>query len=544
MRIFTIIFLIISSTTAAQTNLNKILDTLDEKILDREKYYTTRKHRISSLLILSKGVIKDENLYNIYKALNEEYQPYNSDSALYYSSKCLEIANSSNGDISITKAKLLQSKSLVQLGLYEETNNLLKSINPKNLSKKELIRYYTNMVSLNRFKSVYQPKTTFLPDYNKYREAYQDSLLMILDKKSAKYKVTLADRKKDKGEYYKMRDIMLESLSKLNINDRAYGYTAYTLADAYGLLGKDSYKIKYLALSSISDIENGVRENSAIRELALLLMNKGDIAHSNEYIQIAFEDAVFSNAKLRSHEVSQILPLINDKYEDMRNRMSTNKTIFNSIFAVFSVFLGFGIFYILKQKKRLQNTLEKNEIITNQMFDLNKELEENNKKVSSYNNTLKQLNKSKEDYIAHYIDLSSSYISKIDDYRKMLYKKAQKDKKEDLIKTLRSNDFVNNELKIFYTDFDKSFLELYPNFVNDFNVLLKEDEQIVLKSNEILNTELRIFALVRLGITDSNQIARFLRYSVTTIYNYRTKTRNSSLYSKNEFISKIETLGN
>jgi len=544
MRVFLFLILIISSSANAQNNLRTTLDELDAKILNREQYYNSREQRINSLQILLIGTTNTNNRYTIYKALNKEYLPYNIDSALFYSTKCLNIAQSNSDQISLVEAKILQAKSLVLLGAYEEANDILQTINSHKISKNERINYLIVQISLNRFKNVYLPKNNFLPNYDSIRANYQDSLLQILDKDNPRYKVTLADRKKDVGQYYKMRDIMLESINKLAITDREYGYTAYTLADSYGLLKDDNNKIKYLALSSISDIINGVRENSAIRELALLLLNKGDIAHSNKYIQIAFEDAVFSNAKLRSYEVVQILPLINDKYEKMRDRMSNNKTIFGSILGLLAIFLIIAIYYILKQKMKLQDALEHNRLVNDQMFELNKTLEENNKKVLSYNHTLELLNKGKEDYIAHYLTLSSSYIRKIDDFRKMLYKKARKDQKEDLLKTLRSNEFVNNELKIFYKDFDKSFIELYPNFVNDFNKLLKEDQQISLKSNEILNTELRIFALVRLGITDSAQIAKFLRYSVTTIYNYRTKTRNSSLYSKNEFLAKVETIGN
>jgi len=544
MRQLTFILFIITSSVFAQNDLSSTLEKLDDKILEREQYYNSREQRISSLQILLKGANNPNNIYTIHKALNKEYLPYNSDSALYYSTKCLEIAKLNLKQISIIEAKILQSKSLVLLGLYEESNDILLTIDTDEISKKETIDYLIVQISLNRFKNIYLPRNNFLPNYDSIRASYQDKLLKILDKDSPKYKVTLADRKKDIGDYSKMRDIMLESISNLTITDREYGYTAYTLADSYGLLGNDNNKIKYLALSSISDIVGGVRENSAIRELALLLLNKGDITHSNEYIQIAFDDAVYSNAKLRSHEVVQILPLINDKYEEMRDRMSKNKTIFGSTLVLLAIILIVGFYYIYKQKMKLQDAVEYNRIVNDQMKELNDTLELNNNKMATYNHSLELLNKGKEDYIAHYLKLSSSYIRKIDDYRKMLYKKSQKDKKEDLIKTLRSNEFVNNELKIFYKDFDKSFLDLYPNFVNDFNTLLKEDEQIILKSNEILNTELRIFALVRLGITDSSQIAKFLRYSVTTIYNYRTKTRNSSFYSKNEFVAKVETIGN
>ena len=42
-----------------------------------------------------------------------------------------------------------------------------------------------------------------------------------------------------------------------------------------------------------------------------------------------------------------------------------------------------------------------------------------------------------------------------------------------------------------------TFLQLFPNFVEEFNALLTEPMQP--KPGELLNTELRIFALIRLG---------------------------------------------
>jgi len=66
---------------------------------------------------------------------------------------------------------------------------------------------------------------------------------------------------------------------------------------------------------------------------------------------------------------------------------------------------------------------------------------------------------------------------------------------EDLFKAIRSTDFLREERKNFYNEFDKSFLELFPNFIRDFNNLLNEDGRIEPKPGEILNTELRIFRL-------------------------------------------------
>ncbi len=59
-----------------------------------------------------------------------------------------------------------------------------------------------------------------------------------------------------------------------------------------------------------------------------------------------------------------------------------------------------------------------------------------------------------------------------------------------------------------------------------------------------MTTELRIFALIRLGITQSSEIASLLRYSVNTIYNYRAQVKNSALDDRENFEEKVRHLGN
>ena len=98
-----------------------------------------------------------------------------------------------------------------------------------------------------------------------------------------------------------------------------------------------------------------------------------------------------------------------------------------------------------------------------------------------------------------------------------------------LYNAIKSDFEINKEIDEFYMQFDKAFLHLFPTFVDDFNKLLQPDCKIKLKSDERLNTELRIFALTRLGIHDSEKVAAFLRCSVSTIYNYRTKMKNRAI---------------
>ena len=100
-----------------------------------------------------------------------------------------------------------------------------------------------------------------------------------------------------------------------------------------------------------------------------------------------------------------------------------------------------------------------------------------------------------------------------------------------------------NEAEELYAHFDKIFLNLYPTFVTDFNALLEEDDKIVPRKGELLNKELRIYALFRLGITDSVKIAAFLRCSLSTIYNYRTKIRNKAVCDRGDFEEQVMKIG-
>ena len=70
-----------------------------------------------------------------------------------------------------------------------------------------------------------------------------------------------------------------------------------------------------------------------------------------------------------------------------------------------------------------------------------------------------------------------------------------------------------------------------------------DGESVVPKNEGQLTTELRIFALIRLGVTDSTKIAHFLRYSISTIYNYRVKMRNRAKGERDEFETNVMNIG-
>lgn len=187
----------------------------------------------------------------------------------------------------------------------------------------------------------------------------------------------------------------------------------------------------------------------------------------------------------------------------------------------------------MKHKSKMKEDLY---ISNNKLVLLNNELNESN-------DYLFEANHIKEQYIIHFLDLCSDYITKMEDYRISLNRLALNNQMDKLLKRLRSGTQIVDEIENLYKNFDSVFLSLYPTFVSEFNNLLAKEEQIVPKQNELLNRELRIFALLRLGISDTAKIASFLRCSISTVYNYRTRIRNKAIVPRDEFENYVMKIG-
>ena len=71
--------------------------------------------------------------------------------------------------------------------------------------------------------------------------------------------------------------------------------------------------------------------------------------------------------------------------------------------------------------------------------------------------------------------------------------------------------------------------------------LLTTEQQIAVKQGDALTTELRIYALIRLGVKESAEIADLLFYSPQTIYNYRSSLKNRAI-NKETFDEDVQKL--
>ena len=238
-----------------------------------------------------------------------------------------------------------------------------------------------------------------------------------------------------------------------------------------------------------------------------------------------------------------MLPIISESYQQQNETNRFQLVVFLISASFLAIILLTLSLLLFKQMKKLATAKKELSLANDKLSELNSELNTFNEKLNLSNNTLSEANFLKEIYIGRYMDQSSDYLGKLDEYQRKLNVLATTGKINDLVNTVKSKEYIENELKEFYTNFDKTFLQLFPNFICDFNALLLPNEAIQPKEGEQLNTELRIFALIRLGIKDSAKIAVFLRYSISTIYNYRSQLKNKSAGPRDEFEDRVMQIG-
>lgn len=506
---------------------------------NKQRYVQLKEERILNFKKIKSSDLSKEQEYNFNKALYKEYQKFNSDSAILYIKKNLKIAKELDKKDWMDLAQLQLANLYSSSGKYRESEAILKSINKKELTESLLPNYYFTYREFFEHYNANSNSKIFIEQIGKYR----DSLLAVINPNSLDYKINKIQR----NIYYRNFDIaekeLLSLLKKTKDNNPQYALITYLLGSIYGSTDKPELRKKYYALSATSDIKQAIKDNASIQELALIFYKTGDVDMAYKLTQSAIEDALFCNVQFRTLLMSEVYSIINTAYLEREAKRKTELKVYLLCISLLSVFLILGVIYVYKQMKKVSRIRGELYITSEKLAELNKDITETNNQLQERNAQLSESNHIKEEYIAHFFNLCSAYINKLENYRIILNKKATAKQFDEICRMLKSTTLVDNELEELYKNFDIIFLNLYPTFVKDFNTLLIKEEQIVLKQGELLNTELRIFALIRLGITDSVKIAAFLRYSLSTIYNYRTRARNKAVVSRNDFEEMVMKIG-
>lgn len=524
----------------AKNDLDSINSELKATIENKQYYVKQKEEKIQNLK--QAFALNDISLiqeYEINKRLSNEYEKFVSDSAIYYLNKNLDIAKKLNNTDFIYETQIHIASLYSTTGQYIESKKMLESIDSNKLNKQLLILYYE---ASGYFCDHYGQSNT---DYTYYTasDRYRDSLLTVLDPISLKYQIVYAEKIFYKNQSKDAEAILLRLLNLTTDENTERALISYLLGIIYKAREDINLQKKYFSISAITDLKNAIKDNASQQSLALVYYNEGNIDLAYKYMKSSLDDAVSGNIRYRASESTAFYPIINAAYQTKEATQKDKLRTYLILISFLSVFLIVAVIYVYKQMRRLSK-IRKELYRTNvKLNSLNNDLTYSNEQLKDLNNRLLDANHIKEEYIAHFFDLCSAYINKMEEYRKSLNKKVINKQFDELYKTLKSNTFVDSELEDLYHQFDTIFLNIYPTFIEEFNSLLVKEEYVLPKQGELLNTELRVFALIRLGITDSVKIAGFLRYSLSTIYNYRTKARNKAAVSRDDFEKLVMKIG-
>lgn len=543
--VYILCFSALTSSFAQNKNIKDLYEQLDQAIEQSQYYINQKESRITKIKKQSRQGHTPPQLLTAYYKLYEEYKTYKSDSSIYYIHQAIDLAKRNNMKSDITKLRSLLALQYSTSGAFTEALHVLQSIDKKTLNNSNKKDYYI------AFYHVYGElgftnidiDTELSQEFYSKQDCYRDTLFSILSPNSEDYlmrkEVLLTSQNKLK-EALKINDIRL---SKCKKGSHEYGIVAYYRYLIYRSL-KDEDMVKYWLLqSAICDVKCAINDQASLWILAEILSKEKDVERSYKYINFSWKANKKFCTRIRSWQISPVLGTIDHNYQ-AELKKANHRLIFAIIcVSLLVIALALLTFYVNKQKSYLSNARNELKKTNTQLEELNNKLSSTNGMLKASNDKLNESNGVKEEYIGQFLGACSHYIDKLDKMRLNVNKMVKNKQYNELYSMTKSSEVKEQELEELYANFDKVFLNLFPNFVEDLNGLLKEECQIHLSSPNKLSAIVRVFALIRLGIDDSTKIAEFLHYAVNTIYNYRAKLRNGALNDRNEFEKKVRELG-
>ena len=532
---------------AAGADLDSLYRCLDKAIVASPRYVEQREHRIDSLRReLAKARDRSERYERTF-ALYREYKSYMNDSAVACLKRCIGLAAGRTEEVCCRSLLAFQCSTT---GMYAESLEILSHTDTAGVGREALGEYYLAYGHVYGELAYYGSIPEMCRSYTSRQAEYMRLALETLDPDDDRCMQLSEMQCYARQKYDEALRVNDRRMERVGRGSHGYAIVAFYRYMDYKQMGRMDEAKFWLAEAALSDVRNAVMDQAALWELANLLNQEGQLARSYDYIGFAWDSARRFGTRMRNWQMSPILQTIDKNYQDETERSNMMLRVMIGIVSVMAVMLLGLLFYMKRQHGRLAAAHRELSRKSEQLSQLNGSLREANARLDEANRQMQKTvamlheqTKVKEEYIGRFMRLCSLYIDKNDAFRKQVNKMLKNREYEQLYRLTKSEELKNKELDEFSAQFDTAFLNLFPNFVEDFNALLRPEERITVTDKGRLNTGLRIFALIRLGIDDSSKIAEFLHYSVNTIYNYRARIKNGAADGRGSFESRVKKIG-
>lgn len=541
------------------------LRLLDQAIAQSQSYIDKKETGITVLRGKRSKSSSMEERYWINKDLYDAFENYNADSALFYAQQNIVIATSKKkSEDEIASWRLCQVCALISTGRLEEAGRELDIVNPDSLSAKGKVLYFGQRTLLNQTYAYYMEDPATMTKDNRspyFNEAlrYRDSTIAYSLSADPQLENMRAWQMLDRNDLDGTISLLKQKVDNSPLDNIDDAMSAYTLAQVYKYKDNQEKRIHYLICSSVAYIRSGCRNylSESLQEISSILFDKGDINRAYYYITYCAANLFSFQNRALIVRTSKLQDRIRNEYQLKELKQLNINTLFLFVNSVLAIALLVVVVILLLQNRKLRiirlklteatktmaQYLKEKDVLNADLEQQSLELKNLNQELSETNNRLSESNTVKEEYIGYTFSLCSEYISKIEGVKQYANRMLKVGKRDKLAEFLASPTVIQDEYKSFYKGFDRIFLELYPDFVDNLNTIIQPGQEVRLKESGQLGTELRIIALMRLGISDCNKIADFLHCSVQSVYNSRRAIYAKLTISPKEFKDMIADFG-
>ena len=532
----------VTACGAAASDTDKPVEELAQALDHKTAYFNQRIGRIATLTgQFNAHQADDEAKFTLGQRIYQEYKSFKYDSAFTYAQRLTQIATEIRNPEKMELAKLNLAFIHVSSGMFKEAFEILASIRPAALDSANRVELYFTKARAYSDLADFDASPYYTPVYTAKAIAYSDTALRYC--RAGSYAALSVQG----FRYLKIKNIAASKqvyeqiLSRPGLTLHQVAVNASTAAYVAELSGEQEAEFRLLTQAALADVKSATTETLALFKLSDLCYRRGDLKNAYTFIKNAREDATFYNARLRQIQIGGIYSVIEGQRISIIERQRKTLGVYSLATTVLILLVISFATVIFRQLRRL-------ECSEATIFSINGELQQNNKHLSQLNQQLHEANQKlneanviKDEYIGYYFNITSEYIDRIEGVKGALDKSLAN---KQYLSTQRILDSINikKERNDLFKGFDRVFLKLFPHFVADFNALLKAEDRIHLAEDQLLTAELRIFALIRLGIDDSERISKILGYTISTVYTYKARTKKKSLYPSEEFEGRVRAI--
>lgn len=522
-----------AATGEISRDVENLLSRLDSALLIHENLVNKKEIRLDGLRNIYRNAKSDVEKFGASRQLYDEYLVYDSDSALYYADitkKLLDRIAPDNYD-QLVDWVLNQAFIYTVQGRFDHALKLFSGIDTSRLSPEIKAKYFGNISYAYSMHAVYlngnqDNWNKEIAIANSYRDSLQNLNIPINDQWLW---VPVSEAIDEENKDITGLDItgLKQVVDNNTTPSRQNAINAYWLARYYEATGDTDLMLRYMTLAAIYDVLIVNREIAALQELATLLFEQGHINRAYNYLLYTVEQANVYHNRYRMVSLSDALPQVRNAYLAEIEKRDKRLSILVTVLAALTVVLIISFVFIVLEFFRLKKTRNLLKIANTELNGSIEQRDEAIKNLEKTNADLIEANKQKLGILAYAFKLTTQYINALDDYRKKLLRKYKTRHIDDLGVLLNDPELTKEQFQDFYESFDKTVLSLFPDFVDEYNMGVSDENKVSasrIAQTKILNTKLRIHALRRLGVSKSADIAQMLNVSIRTVYNNRNNT--------------------